>query len=299
MSWKHVGERRVNIELLGFATTLGLPRQAFRHGPESLRTGGLVRRLERLGAHVRDLGDMTVSEGQVSDPPPVRVAKTVEASRRQAEYWLRHHRPGNLMLTLGGDHTTSLGTLWALSEMGEPFDVVWIDAHGDFNTLQTSPSGNPHGMVLALACGLMPEYVHQLVPPSALRLWGIRDLDFGERLLLRREKVEIHDPHQTRSEAARLIDRLAPNVFVSFDIDSVEPAEAPATHTPVPGGFTRAQALDLVRRIAQRRRLLALDIVEFHPDKDRDRLTVELAMEVARVSVAGQLHRRAAKPAQA
>lgn len=280
------------IQLLGFPTTLGLPRQALRHAPEVLRAAGLTQQLQNSGQVVEDLGDMALEPGSATAPVPERVQKVVDAARRQADLWHLSHKPGDLMLTIGGDHTTSLGTIWALAEMGRTFDVVWIDAHGDFNVLETSPSGNPHGMVLALACGLMPSFMPKVIDPSSLRLWGIRDLDPGERALLGRERAEVLDPGQVRHEWERIVKRLKPNVFLSFDIDSVEPAEAPGTMTPVPGGFHRHEALDLVADLARHRNLLALDVVEYHPDRDQNGVTADLALAVVNTAISGQVERR-------
>ncbi|HEY3365040.1 MAG TPA: arginase family protein [Symbiobacteriaceae bacterium] len=206
----------------------------------------------------------------------------------QSGLWREEHRPEHLMLTLGGDHTTSLGTMWALKEMGHQFDVIWIDAHGDFNIVETSPSGNPHGMVLSLACGLMPAYMPRLVEPADLRLWGIRDLDTGERDLLVREQVEVLGPDQVRHEWDQVLRRLKRDVFISFDIDAVEPAEAPGTMTPAPGGLHRFEALDLVTAVARQCRVLALDIVEYHPDRDRHGLTAGLSIAMAEAVLSGQ-----------
>lgn len=277
------------IQLLGFPTTLGLPRNALRHAPETLRASGLPRNLEQLGHKVVDHGDMRLVPGLPSDPVDQRVSKVAEAARQQKEHWATHYRSGNLMLTLGGDHSTSLGTIWALAEMGHDFDVVWIDAHGDFNIMETSPSGNPHGMVLAMATGLFPGYVPRLISPERLRLWGIRDLDPGEKALLERDRVEVLDPAQVRQGWDRIIQRLKPQVLLSFDIDSVDPSEAPGTMTPVPGGFRRPEALELVAAIARQRRLLALDIVEYHPDYDRAGTTAALALDVVHAAVTGHV----------
>jgi arginase len=279
----------VPIELMGFPTALGLPRKAYRHGPEVLRAAGLVQRLERHGEHVNDFGDLALPEAFIEDNVADRVRKVVTAARRQAEQWHKRHKPGNLMMTLGGDHSTSLGTIQALAAMEQSFDILWIDAHGDFNVLETSPSGNPHGMVLSLACGLMPEFMPGVVTPESLRLWGIRDLDSGERRLLEREHVAVLTPEQVRRDPDELVRSLNPNVFISFDIDSVDPAEAPGTMVPVPGGFSSAEALELVAAIVRSRRVLALDIVEFHPDVDRNDLTVNLALAVAETAISGRV----------
>lgn len=275
----------MTIHLLGFPTTLGLPRDALRHAPEALRASGLLEYLEQLGHRVIDHGDMPLPPGLRSDPVPVRVAKVVEAARRQQAHWQQVARPGDLLLTIGGDHSTSLGTIMALAAMGYDFDVVWVDAHGDFNTIETSPSGNPHGMVLSLAAGLLPDAMPGVVRPDQLRLWGIRDLDPGERELLAEARVEVVSPADLRARRAELLANLKPAVFLSFDIDSVDPAEAPGTMTPVPGGFTRDEAVALVADIVRGRNLLALDVVEFHPDRDVGGATEQLAHAVIRAAL--------------
>jgi arginase len=282
----------MKIELLGFPTTLGIPRPDRRHAPEVLRESGLLDLLRQTGTTLKDLGDMGLEPGLVADSWPKRVQKVVDAARRQIALWHAHHEPGSLMLTVGGDHSTALGTLLALAAQGEPFDVVWIDAHGDFNTLATSPSGNPHGMVLSLACGLLPEYLGAHLHPSQLHLWGIRDLDEGERRLLEHHNVEVLTPDQVRQQMEALVASLKPNVYLSFDIDSVDPSEAPGTGTPVPGGFRTAEVLHLVTRIAQTKQVLALDLVEFHPDKDQDEMTRDLSLAVIRTVIEEQVRRR-------
>jgi arginase len=281
----------VAIQVLGFPTTLGLPRRARRHAPEALRDAGLLTRLKQIAGPVTDLGDLVLPAGDRTLPVSEQVRLTVAAAEAQAAVWERRHRPGDLMFTIGGDHTTSLGTMLALTRMGYSYDVIWIDAHGDCNIIETSPSGNTHGMVLALATGLMPDYLPGAVAPSDLRLWGVRDLDPGERRLLREHAVEVLSPDQVRGEWKRLVARLKPHVLLSFDIDSVDPHEAPGTMVPVPDGFTRNEALELVALIARNRHLLALDIVEFHPDYDHANLTLDLACQVAVTAVTEQVER--------
>lgn len=276
------------IQLLGFPTTLGLPRVAHRHAPEAMRAAGLVRLIQRLGYAVKDHGDLPLEASRKEDPAEIRVRKTAHAARQQAEHWKKHCGPGDLMMTIGGDHSTSLGTIQALAEMGHRFDVIWVDAHGDFNIIETSPTGNPHGMVLSMASGMLPEYAPHSIEPTQIHIWGIRDVDPGEIVLLREKGVHMADPDQTRRELERLVDGLAPDVFISFDIDSVEPAEAPGTMVPVPNGFHRQEALDIVAAIARKRRVLALDVVEYHPDYDRDLLTHNLAMAVVETTLKAQ-----------
>lgn len=279
------------VQLLGMPTTLGLPRQALQHAPEALRSLGLVRSLERFGVRVEDLGDLPLPSNP-ANAADGGIQSVVETAYRQAKFWLERQVAGDLMLTIGGDHSASLGTIWALHKMGRPFDVVWIDAHGDFNVAETSPTGNAHGMVLSLACGLIPNAMSRIVESKALHLWGIRDLDVGESRLLASQQIAVYSPDAVRAQWTELIESLGPNVYISFDIDSVEPAEAPGTLTPVPGGFSRREALKLVADIARQRDVVALDIVECHPDQDSGHLTTNLAIAVAQTVVANQFDRR-------
>lgn len=281
----------MKIELLGFPTTLGIPRPDKRHAPEVLRAWGLLDLLRQHASVLTDLGDMSLPTGQAADSGPDRVQKVVDHAQKQVALWQQNHQDDHLMLTVGGDHSTALGTLLTLAARGEEFDVLWIDAHGDFNTLATSPSGNPHGMVLSLACGLLPTYLGAHLHASQLHLWGIRDLDEGERRLLEHHKVEVLTPDEVRDQTEAIIANLKENVYLSFDVDSVDPSEAPGTGTPVPNGFTSKEALHLVRRIAQTKRVLALDLVEFHPDKDQNDLTRDLSLAVIKTVLEEQRRR--------
>jgi arginase len=278
----------MNAQLIGFPTALGMPRQASCFAPDALRRGGLVRRMARH-ARVTDHGDVPIASPDARDRVHRRVCKVMAAAERQARMFELHQDPDALTVTIGGDHSTSLGTLMALGKRyRRGFDVVWIDAHADFNTPRTSPSGNPHGMVLAIAAGLT-RYLPRMVAPPRLRLWGMRDVDPGERRLLESHGVEVRDVAATRRQWLRLLDSLADDVFVSFDCDACEPEAAPGTMTPVPDGFTAAEALGMVRQIAASRRLLALDVVEYHPDRDSaDGRTASLASQVIETAVAAQ-----------
>src|SRR5262249_54773820 len=165
----------MHAQLLGFPTALGMPRPVSEAGPAALRRLGLVQALEHV-LEVTDLGDLAVERPEVGDGVDRLLGRVITAARRQARAFAHAYAADSLAITVGGDHTTSVGTALALTQLGLSFDVVWLDAHGDFNTPITSPSGNPHGMVLALLAGLTP-YLPQTVPPWRLHLWGVRDLD--------------------------------------------------------------------------------------------------------------------------
>jgi arginase len=281
----------MHAQILGFPTTLGMPRTETQAAPTALRQFGLIGALDQI-ADVTDLGDVDVEAPSAADSTVQLLQKVISTARRQARAFVGAHDPGALPITLGGDHTTSLGTALALKQLGASFDVVWLDAHGDFNTPVTSPSGNPHGMVLALLAGLTP-HLPQIVPPWRVHLWGVRDLDTGERALLHALGVSVWDVPATRTEWPKLLNRLGENVLLSFDCDCCQPDVAPGTRTPVPGGFERAEALAIVQQISESRRVLALDVVELHPDRDRQYRTARLARDVILTAARAQARFRA------
>jgi arginase len=271
-----------------------MPRPVSEDGPTALRRLGLVEALENY-FEVTDLGDLQVPRPQTGAGPGPLLEQVLATAEVQAGTFTSSYTADCLPITLGGDHTTSLGTALALTQLGLSFDVVWLDAHGDFNTPFTSASGNPHGMVLALLAGLTP-YLRQTVPHWRLHLWGVRDLDHGERQLLEALGVQVRDVAAVRAGWPELLKSLGPNVLVSFDCDCCAPEVAPGTMTPVPGGFGRAEALRLVQEVGKRRRVLALDVVEFHPDRDCHDRTARLACDVATTVAAAQARQRSARP---
>jgi arginase len=274
----------MRAQLLGFPTALGLPRLVSEEGPAAVRRVGLVQALERV-LEVTDLGDLAVARPETGDGVGRLLHQVIAAARRQARAFIQAYAVDALPITLGGDHTTSLGTALALRQLGRSFDVVWLDAHGGFNTPITSPSGHPHGMVLAILAGLTP-YLPQAVAPWRFHLWGVRDLDPGERSLLAALGVDVRDVAATRAEWPGLLRALSRDVLLSFDCDCCQPDVAPGTLTPVANGFERAEVLRMVRQIGEARRVLALDVVELHPDRDREDRTAQLARDVI-LAVAG------------
>jgi arginase len=284
----------MHAQLLGVPTALGLPRFVIEDGPAALRRVGLVQALQHV-LEVNDLGDLVVDSPGVRDGIHQLLDRVISVAVRQARIFNRSYASDALPITLGGDHTTSLGTALALCKLGLPFEVVWLDAHGDFNTLVTSPSGNPHGMVLALLAGLT-RYLPQTVPPWRLHLWGVRDLDCGERSLLEALGVDVRDVAATREQWPELLRTLGRDVLLSFDCDCCQPHVAPGTMTPVANGFERAEVLSIVQQIAATRRVLALDVVELHPDLDRQDRTAELARDVILAVARAQAGYRALCP---
>jgi arginase len=285
----------MRAQLLGVPTALGMPRVVSEDGPTALRRIGLVQALEQF-VEVTDFGDMPVEKPGTGDGQGQLLEKVIDTAYLQANAFTDIYAADCLPITLGGDHTTSLGTALALAQLGVPFDVVWMDAHADFNTPITSPLGHAHGMVLAILAGFTP-YLPQIVAPGRLHLWGARDLDVGERQFLEAMGVDVRDPVAMRTEWPDLVRDLSQNVLLSFDCDCCQPDVAPGTLTPVAGGFERPEALGMVREVSSRRRVLALDVVELHPDLDFKNRTARLARDVILTVAAAQSRHQAAAPA--
>lgn len=275
------------VTVMGYPTNLGLPVPVQTYAPAVLRSLEMVERLQETGATVQDLGDLPLPDGTRMARGPELLRAVVRAAEAQAQAMQPHLDQGGLFVTIGGDHSTSLGSAMGLARAGLTFDIVWIDAHGDFNVPETSPSGNPHGMVLALLAGLT-EYLPLTVPPARMVILGARDIDPGERELLARHGVQVYSVAETLARQEEIIAGLGPRVFLSFDLDSLDPAYAPAVRTPVPGGFTPEQAKGLVQALGQGRDLLAIDVVEYSPDLDRGTATGAVALEVLAAAVATQ-----------
>src|SRR5262249_21151090 len=156
-------EKPMRAQLFGFPTALGMPRVVSEAGPAALRRIGLVQALEQV-VEVTDLGDISVERSEAGEGVRQLLDKVMVTARRQTRAFIQAYAVDALPITVGGDHTASLGTALALRQLGRSFDIVWLDAHGDFNTPITSSSGNPHGMVLAILAGLTP-YLPQAVAP--------------------------------------------------------------------------------------------------------------------------------------
>jgi len=288
------------IRIIGAPMDLGQNRRGVDMGPSAARYAGLQARLERLGHIVYD-------EGNVFVPNPEEVAegqtnrlKAVTAVC-QAIYQIATEctNQGDFTLFLGGDHSISMGSIAAAAQ-NEPVGVIWIDAHADFNTLETSPSGNIHGMPMAALIGDgEPALVNigqpgPKVVPSHIVQIGIRDLDVIERQRLLASGINVFtmrhvDELGMAAIARQALDRLRhlERIHVSLDMDALDPDEAAGVGTPVPGGLTYREAHLLMEILGDSGRVHSFDIVEINPILDDRNKTAELAVELA-ASLLGQ-----------
>ena len=300
--------RKRSIDIIGVPVDLGAGRRGVDMGPSAIRIADLEPRLEQLGHKVQDIGDLDVmipetqkvGEGKLRYKAPILAA--CQALCEKVEKSLERSR---LPLVLGGDHSIAIGSVAGstnyYARQGEQLGLIWFDAHGDANTPDTTPSGNIHGMSLAVSLGLGDPDLVQLggrAPKILARnavLIGIRDLDSGERDTLKKSGVTVYtmrdvDERGMRDvvdEAIRLASDNTAGIHLSFDLDVVDPEDAPGTGTPVWGGITYREAHLAMEMLADRAQIAAIDLVEVNPVLDTQNMTGILAAELAQ-SVLGK-----------
>ncbi len=297
-----------SIEIIGVPVDLGAGRRGVDMGPSAIRIADLEPRLEGLGLKVNDSGDLDVmipetqnfGEGKLRYKAPILATCTELCTQVGAAL-----EKGRLPLVLGGDHSLAIGSVAGSSgyyaKQGDAIGLIWFDAHGDSNTPETTPSGNIHGMALAVQLGLGdPELVglggrNPKVQARNTVLIGIRDLDPGEREILKKSGVAVYtmrdlDERGMRDvvdEAIGLASDGTAGVHLSFDLDVVDPEDAPGTGTPVWGGITYREAHLAMELLSDRAQIVAIDLVEVNPVLDTQNMTAILAAELAQ-SVLGK-----------
>jgi len=282
--------------VIGAALDLGQDRRGVDMGPSAIRYAGLDARLDELGHEYVDCGNVetAVAEATTAGDEQARFLPQIkDTSERIATLVARAAREDSVPVVLGGDHSVALGTLAGLAEVHGPGGTIWIDAHGDLNSPDTSPSGNVHGMVLAAVLGLAGDRFRgdgwglPAVAPGRVALVGVRSLDDGERAVLRQLDAKVF----TMSDVDRLgIERAIREslthvagpgfVHVSLDMDAMDPEVAPGVGTPVRGGLSYREAHLAMELIAESGLGSSLDVVEVNPILDRENETAQLAVEL-------------------
>lgn len=289
------------IRIIGVPMDLGQNRRGVDMGPSAARYAGMQARLERLGHQVFDEGNVPVPnpEEEVVEGKGRRLKAVTAVCENVYQFGRTCVQQGDFALYLGGDHSISMGSVAAAAQ-DEPLGLIWIDAHGDFNTPETSPSGNIHGMPVAALVGDGAEklvnigYPGPKLQPTNVVQIGIRDLDERERERLTHSGVSVFtmrhvDELGIAAVARQALDRLRhlPRLHISLDMDSLDPDEAPGVGTAVPGGLTYREAHLLMEIFGDSGRVHSLDIVEINPILDDRNKTAELAVELA-ASLLGQ-----------
>ncbi|HEX3985471.1 MAG TPA: arginase [Acidobacteriaceae bacterium] len=290
------------IRIIGVPLDLGASRRGVDMGPSAVRVAGLEPRLEALGHIVRDGGNISVplAETKRSGNQSAHYLKEItETCARTADVVVKALAEGMTPVILGGDHSVAAGSVSGVSEFyrrqNQKIGLIWIDAHADINTPETSPSGNVHGMPVAAILGLGPEPLANIfdyspkVDPANVVIVGVRDIDATEKENIRRASVsEVYtmrdiDERGMRTvmeEALRAAGRGTAGYHVSLDMDWIDPEDAPGVGTPVRGGATYREAHLAMEIIADHGRMLSLEVVEVNPVIDEHNRTADLAVEL-------------------
>jgi len=288
---------RVPVGLFGVPMDLGQDRRGVDMGPSAIRYARIEDALEDLGYRVTDLGNagVPIPEMVDSDEHVKHLAAVKRVCEEVAERATAIVSEALFPIFLGGDHSISIGTVSgvARSTSGERTGLIWVDAHADFNTPETSPSGNIHGMPLAALTGRgHPELVGVGGRGASLRtedvvIIGLRSVDLEEKNLLREAGVKVYTMREVDVYGAGRIVRSAirdlahvDRVHLSFDLDVVDPEVAPGVGTPVRGGFTYREAHLLMELFNEAGIVSSLDIVEVNPILDIKNGTATLAVEL-------------------
>ena len=302
---------RPPVRIIGCPMDLGAGRRGVDMGPSALRIAGVGRVLQGLGYTVHDWGDIAVrtaeahpaGSGDLQSPDSAAggkaqlhfLAEIAATCRTLCNVVGQALSDGEFPLVLGGDHSMAIGTLAGLAAVlhprGAQLGVLWIDAHADLNTPDSSPSGNIHGMPLAVALGRgAPELTgiggdFAKLTPERLVYIGLRSVDSGERALIRQLGIRSYtmtdiDRQGIAGVAQEALEWLLPrcdHLHVSFDLDSLDPLLAPGVGTPVPGGLSYREAHYLMEALAESGRLASLEVAEVNPVLDNRNASSELA----------------------
>src|SRR5437762_2999531 len=290
-----------SVSILGVPLSFGQSMAGVDLGPSAMRVAGLTRRIKKLGYEVKDLDDLKIEETQ-STPAPTEKLKYLpeihEVSERLAIEIEKIVDAGELPITIGGDHSIAIGSLAGVvksfRKRNEKLGLIYFDAHADMNTPETTPSGNIHGMPLAVLFGRgAPELVNVAgfapkIAPGVCAHVGGRDIDPGERELIRELGVRFFTMREIdeRGLSACLDDAIAiarretAGYAVTFDVDVLDPRDAPGSGTLVRGGLSYREAHLAMEKIADDGGLRSLEVVEINTALDVNNRTAELGVEL-------------------
>jgi arginase len=291
--------RRVSILGVPLAFGSGLPGVDL--GPAALRVARLNQRIAQLGYEVRDLGDMRIARPQLIPEPSEKIRFLTEMTHACEELAteVRNILNGNeLPLVLGGDHSIAIGTISGVSsyyrERNQTLGLIWFDAHADMNTPETTPSGNIHGMPLAALLGYgaqelqnIADFAPKLDPRFCAHL-GAREIDQGERELIRQLGIRFFTMREIDErgmsvcvdEAIAIASQATAGYAVTFDVDALDPGDAPGSGTLVRGGLSYRESHLAMEKIAEAGGMRSLEIVEINTALDVNNRTAELGVEL-------------------
>ena len=287
----------MQIRVIGVPMDLGADRRGVDIGASAIRYAGLNDQLRRLDYEVHDIGNIVVPQPESQPSGNARLKylePIIKVAEELADTVTAALKANEFPLILGGDHSITLGSMTGVTRLHKDIGVLWIDAHADFNTEETTPSGNIHGMILAALAGLGNNRLTGIdgwtpkLNAQRIVIIGARDLDHGERDLLRTHKIHVFtmsDIDQrgisdVMREALAIAGTASDGIHLSLDMDALDPVHAPGVGTPVRGGLSYREAHLAMELIADSGRLIAMDVVEVNPILDRENATALLAVEL-------------------
>jgi arginase len=291
----------VNIHIIGMPMDLGQGRRGVDMGPSAIRYAGIGAQLLALGHHVVDEGDISIKtqeEQRVKDSRAKYLPEITRAVTALAHKVEKVAAKNGFPLVLGGDHSIAIGTVAGIAaharKKKKKVGIIWVDAHADFNTPESSPSGNIHGMPLAVCAGLGPRQLRNVggsfrkVDPSNVIIIGLRNVDRGERdnllkhglRMFTMEEIDKYGVHRVMKKALKELLPRIDYLHVSFDLDSVDPVYAPGVGTPVKGGLDYREAHLIMEMLCESKRMTSLELVEVNPILDTRNQSAEFAVEL-------------------
>lgn len=289
------------IRIIGVPMDLGADRRGVDMGPSALRIAGLNQRLREMGYQVQDFGNVLVALAEVKPFGKTKAKYLNEIAgtcHELAEAVRKTADEGIFPLVLGGDHSIAIGTIAGIAshhrKRNQKIGVIWLDAHGDFNTPDSSPTGNVHGMPLAVTTGVGPKALTGIegfackADPANIVILGVRDLDASERQLIRQAGVRVFTMRDLDEigmkacieQAIAAASNGTAGFHVSFDADAIDPVLAPGVGTPVRGGLSYREAHLAMEMMADSNRVLSCEFVEVNPILDQENKTAILGVEL-------------------
>ncbi|MCA1321991.1 arginase [Bacillus tianshenii] len=282
------------ISIIGVPMDLGQTRRGVDMGPSAIRYAGIVERLEQIDLEIEDLGDIEIgSRERTSGESNLKNLKAVaEASETLASRVDEVVKQGKFPLVLGGDHSIAIGTIAGLAKNYSNMGVIWYDAHGDLNTGETSPSGNIHGMPLAVSLGLGDSALTSIggtgtkLKPENIVIIGARSLDEGEKVLIKEKGIKVFTMHEidrmgmtaVMEEAIAYLKDRTDGVHLSLDLDGLDPHDAPGVGTPVMGGISYRESHLAMEMLEEADILTSAEFVEVNPILDERNKTASVAV---------------------
>ena len=283
------------ISIIGVPMDLGQMRRGVDMGPSAIRYAGVVERLEKLHLNIEDLGDIEIGSAERTSNPESNLKNlkaVAEASERLANTVDQEMIKGKFPLIFGGDHSIAIGSIAGVAKHYKNLGVIWYDAHGDLNTAETSPSGNIHGMPLAVSLGLGDSILTNIggyepkIKPENIVIIGARSLDDGEKELIKEKGIKVYTMHEidrmgmtaVMEDAISYLKERTDGVHLSLDLDGLDPHDAPGVGTPVIGGISYRESHLAMEMLAEADIITSAEFVEVNPILDEKNKTASVAV---------------------